>query len=102
MTTAGGSTASVSVTLCDAITGSPCSGAGSFTCPVINVASPGQTLKASCGPAGFKIGSFSYSIDTPVGACSGSQFLAYSNTVTCNQNGFSGGGVVVVKIGNGP
>ena len=100
VSTLGGSTAAVSVTLCDATTLFPCSGAGSFTCPVVNVYGPDLIVKSTCGPAGFKTGSFSYSISTPAGGCSGSQFVAFSKTATCDQTGV-GGGIVVLKVGNG-
>ena len=100
VSTIGGSTTRVSVTLCDSTTLAPCSGA-TFICPAIDVFGPDLSVKSTCGPTGLKTGSFSYNISTPAGGCSGSQFVAFSKTATCDLTGL-GGGIVGVKVGNGP
>ena len=99
VSTIGGSTATASVTLCAASV-FPCAGATFGPC-VIPVFGPNLIVKQPCGPAGFKEAAFSYSVATPAGGCLGVQSLSTSKTITCDLTG-SGGGIVTVKVGNGP
>lgn len=78
--TIGGSTATVNVTLCGA-SAFPCTGA-TFACPTINIFGPDTLVKSSCGPAGFKVTNFSYTIAMPTGGCAGPALSG--TTVTCH------------------
>lgn len=92
--TIGGSTATVNVTLCGASTFFPCNGA-TFACPTINIFGPDTLVKIACGPAGFKVKGYSFSISMPTGGCSGVSSTTGINE-TCN------GGVipdVQLKVG---
>ena len=100
VSTIGGSTATASVTLCAASAVFPCTGATFGPCNV-SVFGPDLIVKQLCGPAGFKVAAYQYSITTPYGGCSGVQSVSVSKTVTCDLTG-SGGGIVTVKVGNGP
>ena len=99
VSTIGGSTATASVTLCAASV-FPCAGATFGPC-VVPVFGPDLIVKQTCGPAGFKVAAFQYTIATPAGGCFGVQSLATSKTATCDVTG-TGGGIVTVKVGNGP
>ncbi len=78
--TIGGGAATVNVLLCGA-SPFPCTGV-TFACPVISIAAGDLLVKTSCGPVGFKVKQYQYTITGSSFGCGG---VALSGeTVTCN------------------
>ena len=94
--TIGGSGATINVTLCAQSSLVPCT-SSTFTCPPIIISGPDLITKTSCGPAGFKITNYQYTITTSAGGCFGSALEGY--TVNCNA--LSDGSSVLLKAGHG-
>ena len=85
-----------SVTLCDVSSPIPCNGGTAFTCPTDQLFGPDSLTKDTCGPAGFKVVAFRYTINaTGVGGCNG--VAQEGTTITCDVNGAT---VAILKVGH--
>lgn len=93
--TIGGSGASAAMSLCGAAA-FPCTGQ-TFVCPGVSLFAGDLITKSSCGPAGFKVTHYQYSITSSAGGCLG--VAQEGDTVTCGP--LADGSQVLLKAGHG-